>query len=91
MRSARAEFGEITAVLHGAGVIEDRHLLDKTAESFDLVVGTKLDPIRHLLKLLDSARVRHVLLFSSTAAFWGNPDRRITLPRTRFSIGSDAT
>jgi NAD(P)-dependent dehydrogenase (short-subunit alcohol dehydrogenase family) len=73
VRSARAEFGEITGVLHGAGVIEDRRLLDKTAESFDLVVGTKLDPIRHLLKLLDSARVRHVLLFSSAAAFWGNP------------------
>jgi hypothetical protein len=69
----RAQYGEITAVLHGAGVIEDRLLLDKTAESFDRVVGTKLQPMLHLLKLLDRERLRHLVLFSSTAAFWGNP------------------
>jgi NAD(P)-dependent dehydrogenase (short-subunit alcohol dehydrogenase family) len=71
--SVRAQYGEITAVLHGAGVIEDRRLLDKTAESFDRVVGTKLQPMLHLLKLLDRERLRHLVLFSSTAAFWGNP------------------
>jgi NAD(P)-dependent dehydrogenase (short-subunit alcohol dehydrogenase family) len=73
VRAVRAQHGEITAVLHGAGVIEDRRLLDKTAESFDRVVGTKLEPILHLSKLLDWERLRHLLLFSSTAAFWGNP------------------
>jgi len=71
--SVRAQYGEITAVLHGAGVIEDRLLLDKTAESFDRVVGTKLQPMLHLCKLLDRERLRHLVLFSSTAAFWGNP------------------
>src|SRR3546814_3589814 len=38
-----AECGRIDAVLHGAGVIEDKLFADKTVESFERVLGTKLD------------------------------------------------
>src|SRR5262249_60219942 len=45
----RAEFGPITGVIHGAGVIEDRLILDKTDQQFDRVVGTKVEGLLNLL------------------------------------------
>ena len=73
VQTVRRQFGEITAVVHGAGVIEDRRFLDKTTESFDRVVRTKLDPVLHLSRLLDPKSLKFFMLFSSFAAFWGNP------------------
>ena len=37
------EHGRIDAVIHGAGIIEDKLLVDKTAESFHWVFDTKAD------------------------------------------------
>ncbi|MFN7952015.1 MAG: SDR family NAD(P)-dependent oxidoreductase [bacterium] len=65
-------FGGIDVVLHGAGVIEDKYIVDKTAESFDRVLGTKLDPMLTLTGLLDPARIKLVMLFSSVAGIFGN-------------------
>ncbi len=67
------EHGPVTAVIHGAGVIEDKHIVDKTAESFERVVGTKLDPILTFTRVLDPARLKLFMLFSSVAGFFGNP------------------
>ena len=44
-----ARHGRLDGVVHGAGVIEDRYLRDKTAESFDRVYGTKVAGARALL------------------------------------------
>ena len=38
----RARFGPIAGLIHGAGVIHDKLLHDKTPESFDRVLGTKV-------------------------------------------------
>src|SRR5262249_39001887 len=73
VQTVRRQFGEITAVVHGAGVIEDRKFLDKNAKSFDRVMRTKLDPVFHLCRLLDPKSLKYFMLFSSFAAFWGNP------------------
>ena len=35
----------IDAVVHGAGIIEDRFIREKTAESFDRVMATKVSPL----------------------------------------------
>ncbi|MEM7201409.1 MAG: SDR family NAD(P)-dependent oxidoreductase, partial [Planctomycetota bacterium] len=67
------EHGPVRALVHGAGVIEDRLIADKTAASFDRVLGTKLDPLLHLRDLLDPAELRCCMLFSSVAGFFGNP------------------
>jgi acyl transferase domain-containing protein/NAD(P)H-dependent flavin oxidoreductase YrpB (nitropropane dioxygenase family) len=73
VRSARERHGRIDAVVHGAGVIEDRFIADKTALSFDRVVATKTRPLLTLVRLLDPRALKLLLLFSSTSGFFGNP------------------
>jgi NAD(P)-dependent dehydrogenase (short-subunit alcohol dehydrogenase family) len=69
-----AEFnhGGITGVVHGAGVIEDKLLRDKTPESFDRVFGTKVDSALTLAAKLDPARVKFFALFASITSRYGN-------------------
>ena len=64
--------GGIDALVHGAGVIEDRYIVDKEAGSFDRVVGTKVEPLVTLTEALDPARLKFAMLFSSVAGFYGN-------------------
>ena len=67
------QHGEITGLIHGAGVLADRKLEQKSIKDFDLVYGTKINGLRNLWKVLDSSKLSHVLLFSSGAGFFGNP------------------
>ncbi len=53
IRSVYREHGRIDAVLHGAGIIEDKLLLDKTADSFDRVFDTKADSTYLLSRYLE--------------------------------------
>src|SRR5262249_1443424 len=48
----RGPFGDPVGLIHGAGVIHDKLLRDKTPESFDRVLGTKLDGALNLARLL---------------------------------------
>ena len=64
-------FGPIRGLVHGAGVLADARIEDKTVAQFDLVYGTKVDGLRSLLAAIpakDSLRVL-VLVSSSTARF----------------------
>lgn len=63
--------GRIDGVIHGAGVIEDKLLPQKTAESFQRVFDTK---VRGALMLYKHLRedVRFVVFFSSVASAFGN-------------------
>jgi acyl transferase domain-containing protein/NAD(P)H-dependent flavin oxidoreductase YrpB (nitropropane dioxygenase family) len=72
IRAVVARHGRIDAVVHGAGVIEDRLIADKSAESFDRVVATKTAPLLTLARLLDPGSLKLLLLFSSTSGFFGN-------------------
>ncbi len=64
--------GRIDAVLHGAGVIEDRRIADKTEESFARVFGTKLDSSFILTQKLRPDRLRLLVFFTSVAGRYGN-------------------
>lgn len=66
------EEGRIDAVLHGAGVIEDRLMEDKTMESFDRVFNTKVDTLLNLTRALRPESVKLLVLFSSVAGRFGN-------------------
>ncbi len=68
----RSEHGEPAGLIHGAGVIQDKLLRDKTAESFDAVLGTKLDGALNLARLLRGDSLRFAALFSSIAGRFGN-------------------
>ena len=52
LRAVRAEWGPITGVVHGAGVLADRLVADKTDEQFELVMRVKATGFRNLLELV---------------------------------------
>ena len=67
------QHGPITGLIHGAGVLADRKLEQKSIQEFELVYGTKINGFRNIWKELDLSTLSHVLLFSSGAGFFGNP------------------
>ncbi len=70
--SVRAAHGPIRAVLHGAGVLEDRLIVDKKADQFERVFDTKVKGLENLLVATAKDPLRHLVLFSSVAARMGN-------------------
>ena len=65
-------FGPLAGVIHGAGVIEDRLLRDKTPESFDRIFQTKVLGARILTERLDPSRLKFCAFFASVASRFGN-------------------
>jgi len=65
-------FGGIDGVIHGAGVIEDKLVKDKTPESFDRVFGTKTESAMFLADHLDPERLKFLVFFASIASRYGN-------------------
>ncbi len=70
--SLYARYGRIDAVLHGAGVIEDKLLVDKTRESFDRVFDTKADSTFILAQKLRPETLQWLIFFTSVAGRTGN-------------------
>lgn len=67
-----AAYGRLDGVIHGAGVIEDRLVRDKTLDSFDRVVATKAGAARVLATCLRPEGLRFLVFFSSVASRFGN-------------------
>ena len=67
------EHGRIDAVIHGAGIIEDKLLVDKTAESFHRVFDTKADSTWLLSRYLKPDSLKCLAFFGSVAGRTGNP------------------
>jgi acyl transferase domain-containing protein/NAD(P)-dependent dehydrogenase (short-subunit alcohol dehydrogenase family) len=67
----RQEHGPIRGIVHGAGVLADRLISDKTREQFAQVYGTKVAGLRALLEATASDELRFIALFSSTTARFG--------------------
>ncbi|WP_043509864.1 type I polyketide synthase [Actinoalloteichus caeruleus] len=63
----------VTGVVHGAGVLADRRLVDKRASEMTEVLDVKITGLRNVLDALDTDHLRHLLLFSSVAGLFGNP------------------
>lgn len=72
LATIRQRFGAITGLIHGAGVIADRLVEEKTEAEFRRVLATKAEGLFHILARIDRAALRHVGLFSSASAFFGN-------------------
>jgi acyl transferase domain-containing protein len=70
--SVRAELGPITAVVHGAGVLADKLIADKSDAAFASVFDTKVLGLRVLLDTTRNDALKVLCLFSSVAARTGN-------------------
>lgn len=66
------DVGPIGAIVHGAGVLADAAIGAQTDEQFDLVFGTKVDGLHHLLAATSSDPVETLVVFSSVAGRFGN-------------------
>ncbi|MFZ0132910.1 MAG: SDR family oxidoreductase, partial [Desulfobacterales bacterium] len=72
MAAIAADHGPVRAIIHGAGVIEDRLIVDQNPENFARVFDTKVKGLENLLAAADEAALRHLVLFSSVTARLGN-------------------
>ena len=68
----RANMGPIKGLIHGAGVLQDRLIVEKRAEQFHRVYSTKVDALTALLEVSHQDDLKYLILFSSVAARFGN-------------------
>lgn len=67
-----AKWGRIDGVLHGAGIIDDKLLKDKSLASFESVYQTKVIPAQVMATKLQPDTLKFLVLFSSIAGRFGN-------------------
>ncbi|QXE92020.1 type I polyketide synthase [Geomonas subterranea] len=67
----RRAHGAIRGVVHGAGVLADRLIVDKTPEQFEQVYSTKVHGLRALLHATRNDDLKFVALFSSSTGRFG--------------------
>jgi NAD(P)-dependent dehydrogenase (short-subunit alcohol dehydrogenase family) len=75
VKEIHAEHGRLDGVVYAAGVIEDRVIAEKTAESFQRVYGTKATGADTLLTALEElpGGPAFSVLFGSVSGVLGNP------------------
>jgi polyketide-type polyunsaturated fatty acid synthase PfaA len=62
----------INGVIHGAGVLADKHIQDKTLDELNRVYHTKVTGLASIINALDPQQIKLIALFSSAAGFYGN-------------------
>jgi acyl transferase domain-containing protein/NAD(P)-dependent dehydrogenase (short-subunit alcohol dehydrogenase family) len=67
----RRQHGSIRGLVHGAGVLADRLIVDKTREQFNQVYSTKVVGLRSLLDATRNDDLRFIALFGSTTGRLG--------------------
>ena len=68
---ARRRAGPVQLLVHGAGVLRDRRIEDKTADDFDAVFDTKVGGLGALLRALGDEVPAAVALFTSVSGRFG--------------------
>ncbi len=71
LAAVRRDLGPIRALVHGAGVLADALIVDKTPEQFDRVYGTKVGGLRALLGATAGDDLKAIVLFSSSTGRFG--------------------
>ena len=67
----RRDHGPIRGIVHGAGVLADRLIVDKSRDQFAAVLSTKVSGLRNLLAETHGDDLRFIALFSSTTGRFG--------------------
>ncbi|MBU4463840.1 MAG: SDR family NAD(P)-dependent oxidoreductase [Desulfobacteraceae bacterium] len=68
----RFTHGPIKGIIHGAGILEDRLITDKTIEQFERVFDTKVNGLKAVLEATKQDNLKYIVLFSSITARIGN-------------------
>jgi acyl transferase domain-containing protein len=71
LRGIQREHGPVRGLIHGAGVLADRRIIDQADDQFDLVYDTKVKGLHHLFHALDPEELSFLMLFSSSTARFG--------------------
>jgi acyl transferase domain-containing protein/NAD(P)H-dependent flavin oxidoreductase YrpB (nitropropane dioxygenase family) len=71
VRQVHQSHGRLDGIIHGAGVLEDTRLVDKSIDSFERVFDTKVCGVEALANVLGED-TRFVVLFSSVSGVFGN-------------------
>lgn len=66
------KFGRIDAIIHAAGVIIDKLIVEQSEELFSQVFETKVLGLYHLLRAVENIPLHLIALFSSVAGRFGN-------------------
>ena len=66
------ELGPVTGLVHGAGVLADKLIREKTRAQVETVFAPKIAGLEALLAALDTGKLNTVAFFSSVAARYGN-------------------
>lgn len=72
MEKVSQQLGPVTALIHGAGVLEDKLICEKTPDQFKNVFETKINGLFALLSSVDQDKLKYLVMFSSVAARFGN-------------------
>jgi NAD(P)-dependent dehydrogenase (short-subunit alcohol dehydrogenase family) len=72
VKSVYSRYGRIDCLIHGAGAIEDKLIVDKTMASFNRVFDTKVDSAFCLSRCLRPESLKHLVFFASVAGRYGN-------------------
>ena len=69
--AARKIHGPVRGIIHGAGVLADSWITEKSEQQFQQVWSTKVAPARHLLSICRDEELEFISFFSSTTARLG--------------------
>jgi NADP-dependent 3-hydroxy acid dehydrogenase YdfG/acyl carrier protein len=72
LAEVRSDWGTITGIVHGAGVLADALIAGKTDDQFNRVFATKVEGLRSLLAATADDPLEVLCAFSSVAAQFGN-------------------
>ncbi len=68
----RSNHGPIKGIIHGAGTLKDRLIVEKTLKQFEMVFDTKVKGLKTLLEATKQDKLKYIVLFSSITARFGN-------------------
>ncbi|PKH29214.1 type I polyketide synthase [Shewanella sp. ALD9] len=72
LTNAKGDSLTINGVIHGAGVLADKHIQDKTLDELNRVYHTKVTGLASIINALNPQQIKLIALFSSAAGFYGN-------------------
>jgi malonyl CoA-acyl carrier protein transacylase len=72
LNEVRSEYGPVKGIIHGAGTLQDRTIIDKTLDQFEMVFDTKVTGLNVLLEATRQDSLKYLVLFSSVTARIGN-------------------